>query len=118
MYIAKKPCKFAGHKFQIGEAIPDGHVHDVAVPRLISMGVIAEVPEGSFLPSEPSMEEGKGHAGADPSECQDLAFEALMKHKRDELVELARKHGIEEAEGDTKKDLAEAILEAQRSEAQ
>lgn len=113
MYIAKKVCKFAKRTFRVGEPIPEGYVHDTAASRLISMGVIAEVSEGPLLPSASSIEENQEDDGrpSEPSEKgQDM--EALMKRKRDELVHLAEQHGIEPSEGDTKKDLAEAILEA------
>lgn len=112
MYIAKKRCKFAGREFRVGEPIPEGYAHDAAAPRLISMGVIAEVPEGPLLPSASSIEENQEDDGRpDESLEKGQDMEALMKRKRDELVDLAEQHGIEPSEGDTKKDLAEAILE-------
>lgn len=43
MYIALKPCTFAGKKYKIGEPIADGVVLREAAPRLCKMGMIAAV---------------------------------------------------------------------------
>lgn len=126
MYLAKKRCRFAGHTFNTDEAIPEGYVHHAAAPRLISMGVIAEAPGDSLLPPKPSIEEPQeeikeevpapeiGTVEPEPvqktNETEELELEELMKHKRDELVQMAEQYGIEVMEGHTKKELSEAIL--------
>lgn len=107
MYIAKKKCKFKGRAFFIDEHIPDGYVLAEAATRLIRLGVIAEVPEGPLLPSEPSIEEQEAKMEEIPAAAEDL-----MKKKRGELIELADAAGLEVAENDTKKDIVEALLRA------
>lgn len=48
-YIAKRPCKFAGHNFLIGEVIPDELVLKSKVPQLVKTKVI-EVVNGVAAP--------------------------------------------------------------------
>lgn len=110
MYLAKKRCRFAGRTFNTDEAIPEGYVHNAAAPRLISMGVIAEAPGDSLLPPKPSIEEPQ-----EANETGENDLEELMKHKRDELVQMAEQYGIEVMEGYTKKELSEAILNAKKA---
>lgn len=43
MYIAQKPCNFAGTDFLIGESIPDGMVDERKAAFLIKRGIIAEI---------------------------------------------------------------------------
>ena len=105
MYIAKKPgCKFAGRVFKINEPIPDGYVLKEAAPRLICMGVIAEADDATAsieIPAEkPVVEESK----------PETTVEDLMKLKRGDLAELAESYGIEVAEEDTKRVIAEAVI--------
>ena len=57
MFIAQKPCSFAGRKFKIGETIPEGLVHEKAIPRLKKGGILAVVGEGLLLPSTTTLEE-------------------------------------------------------------
>ena len=45
MYIALKPCEFAGQRFLTGETIPDELVHPSAVGRLKRQRILA-VPDG------------------------------------------------------------------------
>lgn len=131
MYLAKKRCKFAGRTFNMEEAIPEGYVHHTAAPRLISMGVIAEASGGLLLPPEPSIEEpqqeikeetpapepesAESEPVQDANETEGQEMEELMKHKRDELVQMAEQYGIEDMEGHTKKELSEAILKAKNA---
>lgn len=57
MYIAQKPCSFAGQTYRVGETIPDGVVLPEAVSRLKKGGVIAEVGgSGKLLPAATSTE--------------------------------------------------------------
>lgn len=44
-YVAKKPCKFAGKSYLIGDSIPDGVVLPARAGALLSMGYIAEAPK-------------------------------------------------------------------------
>lgn len=56
-YIAKRPCKFAGHNFLIGEVIPEELVLKSRVPQLVKTKVI-EVVNGVESPiSENEMAE-------------------------------------------------------------
>lgn len=43
MFIAKKPCSFAGRDFLIGDPIPEDLVLKSRVPNLIKTGVLEEV---------------------------------------------------------------------------
>ena len=57
MYIAQKPCSFAGTSYNIGDTIPKDKVLPEAVTRLIRNGVIAEVGNaGPLLPASTSLE--------------------------------------------------------------
>lgn len=56
MYIALKPCSFAGEAYRIGEEIPNGKVLPEAVARLVRQGVIAENGPGVLLPGSASLE--------------------------------------------------------------
>ena len=124
MYIAKKICRFAGRKFMKDEPIPDGYVLNTAAPRLISMGVIAEVKDaGPLLPASSSIDddipvqepepEAEPELETEPeAEPEKVTEESLMELKRDELVTLAESYGIEVNDKDTKKVIATAILGA------
>lgn len=58
MFIAQKPCTFAGVDYKIGDSIKDGAVLPEAVTRLIRTGVIAEADNaGPLLPAVASIEE-------------------------------------------------------------
>lgn len=111
MYIAKKPgCKFAGRVFKINEPIPDGYVLKEAAPRLICMGVIAEADDaGSLLPATASIEIPAEKPVTEESKPE-TTVEDLLKLKRGELAELAESYGIEVAEEDTKRVIAEAVI--------
>ena len=41
-YVALKPCCFAGHRFRIGETVPDELVHPGNANNAVKMGLIAE----------------------------------------------------------------------------
>lgn len=57
MFIAQKPCTFAGEKFLIGDEIPANMVAPTAIKRLTTNGVIAEVGKaGPLLPATTSIE--------------------------------------------------------------
>lgn len=43
MYIAKKPCNFAGQKYYIGDSVPAESVSPERVSALIKHGVIEEI---------------------------------------------------------------------------
>lgn len=55
MYIATKPCSFAGTAYRIGDEIPDNKILPEAVTRLIRQGVIAEHGAGVLLPDPTSI---------------------------------------------------------------
>ena len=40
-YVALKPCYFAGHRFRIGETVPDAVVHPGNADNAVKMGLIA-----------------------------------------------------------------------------
>ena len=82
MFIANKPCKFAGLKFKSGEEIPAKLILPKAVNRLKRLGLIAEVGEaGSLLPPATSIEDGSPEDTLPPEGT--LSTEAeLMKLRR------------------------------------
>ena len=41
-YVALKPCCFAGHRFRIGETVPDELIHPGNAKNAVKMGLIAE----------------------------------------------------------------------------
>ena len=41
-YVALKPCCFAGHRFRIGETVPDEVIHPGNARNAVKMGLIAE----------------------------------------------------------------------------
>ena len=41
-YVALKPCCFAGHRFRIGETVPDELIHPGSAKNAVKMGLIAE----------------------------------------------------------------------------
>jgi hypothetical protein len=41
-YVALKPCCFAGHRFRIGETVPDELIHPGNARNAVKMGLIAE----------------------------------------------------------------------------
>lgn len=43
-YVALKPCCFAGHRFRIGETVPDELVHPGNADNAVKMGLIARQP--------------------------------------------------------------------------
>ena len=43
MYVAKKPCRFAGIDYRIGTKIPDRVVESGRAGKLVSLGIIAAV---------------------------------------------------------------------------
>lgn len=43
-YVALKPCCFAGHRFRIGETVPDEVVHPGNANNAVKMGLIARQP--------------------------------------------------------------------------
>lgn len=43
MFVAKKPCNFAGKRFAIGEQIPEGLIDDNRKRTLLKFGTIAKV---------------------------------------------------------------------------
>lgn len=56
VYIAQKPCSFAGKRYRIGEPIPDGVILPLAIKRLLTSGVIAESGAGFLLPASASLD--------------------------------------------------------------
>ena len=55
MYIASKPCSFAGTAYRIGDEIPEDKILPEAVARLKRQGVIAEHGAGVLLPDPTSI---------------------------------------------------------------
>lgn len=86
MFIAKKPCTFAGQSFLIGDTIPDNLIHHTAIPRLIKNGKIAEVgTAGLLLPASTSLEDTEVPVTilADEGEAiADVSLKALLEAVR------------------------------------
>jgi len=59
MFVAKKPCNFAGKRFAIGEQIPEELIDDSRKRTLLKFGTIAQVdaPEGENRPNTPVTDE-------------------------------------------------------------
>ena len=55
-YVALKPCCFAGHRFRIGETVPDELVHPGNANNAIKMGLIA-MQDGAAAPAAGTGEE-------------------------------------------------------------
>ena len=55
-YVALKPCCFAGHRFRIGETIPDEFVHPGNANNAVKMGLIAMQPGNATQTVEQSAE--------------------------------------------------------------
>lgn len=51
-YVALKPCCFAGHRFRIGETIPDERVHPGNANNAVKMGLIAEQAGEAGIPAQ------------------------------------------------------------------
>lgn len=96
MYIAQKPCTFAGTEYNIGDTIPKDKVLPEAVTRLIKNGVIAEVGNaGPLLPASTSLEV--------PIVADEGAF--VVKMTVDELVGAV--HTIQKTEEEIVADIEE-----------
>lgn len=109
MYVAQKPCSFGGAHFYIGDFIEDALVHNEAAPRLITSGVIAEVPGGATPTPDASIEGEKQDLGEE-TEAPEYTEESLMRLKKDQLCVIARDFGLYVAEEATKASLTELIL--------
>ena len=59
-YVALKPCCFAGHRFRIGEIVPDEYVHPGNANNAIKMGLIA-TQDGTAAPAARTGEETETH---------------------------------------------------------
>ena len=105
MFIAKKPCSFAGKNYRIDDPIPDGAVLKEAITRLKNGGYIAEKAEGPLLPSDHSLE--KATIAVPTTEKE------LMSLTRARLAEFASFYGKTVEEEDTKRMLTAFILKAQ-----
>ena len=103
MFIAKKPCSFAGKFFRIGDAIPGELVHGQAVSFLINSGYIAK---------HPNPEAAAAAAGNEP-ENHTYSEAELSKMTKDELIGIANGLGLEVADNDTKKVIIACILDEQ-----
>lgn len=57
-YVALKPCCFAGHRFRIGETIPDEFVHPGNANNAVKMGLIAKQPDDATTHVDPPAETG------------------------------------------------------------
>lgn len=139
MFIALRPCRFAGKSYRIGDTIEDSVVDPKAVNRLKAAGKIAVV--GGEVPSTPPQEEPQEPV-QEPEEPQegfippetlewpeepqeepqdhqhpfdDFTQNQLERVERDKLVEYAASCGIENTDEMTKKQIAEAIF-AKRGE--
>ena len=135
-YKAKRPCKFAGVMYLIGDIIPDGIVQNQASMRLLSNGVIEAVDDGGVTPppvttSEPEPEvhedsieqiEAEAAPQEEPEILEDpevdgtsdeITVDKLMRLKKSELLELAEANGLEvtKLKAKSKSEIAEAVFE-------
>ena len=56
-YVALKPCCFAGHRFRIGEIVPDEFVHPGNANNAVKMGLIAEQSGEAGTPAKTAEEQ-------------------------------------------------------------
>ena len=108
MYIAKKPCSFAGQVFRIGDAIPINLVQPQAAQRLINGGYIAK--------TTPPVVETLNPVEIDtPHNVYYKEYE-LVKMSRGDLLNVAKGVGVEVADNDTKKSIVACIMDVQGSD--
>lgn len=109
--IAKRPCSFNGEKFFIGDEIPTEYVLDPKAQKM--MGVI-EVVEGDssnadplaggpLLPPAPTLENSE----------KTYSKTALSRMKKEELLSVAVKAGVEATAEMKNDDIVALILEKQ-----
>lgn len=122
MYVALKPCKFAGQQFRIGETIDTSVILKEAAPRLIKMGVIAAVGENSGVKSEPSNDtDSKAGENSAPAPTIDETKDektsytkgALDHMNKKELLAVAEKLGVEATEEMKNADIIDLIMQEQ-----
>ena len=135
MFIALRPCRFAGKSYRIGDAIEDSVVDPKAVNRLKAEGKIAVVggeipsappqepvqepdePQEGFIPPEtlewPEEPQEKPEEPQEPTEV--LSRNMMEKMNRQNLVDYAASYGIEVDEKMIKREIIEAII-AKRGE--
>lgn len=67
VYIAKKPCRFGGQNYLIGDKIPADKILPRRVGSLVRMGVIMESEEKEAVPASapPPVQEPKEEAPAE-----------------------------------------------------
>lgn len=58
-YICKKPCTLNGEQLNAGEIIPHDLLVQNRIPKLLSMGIIAEAPTGRPEPAQIEREQPK-----------------------------------------------------------
>ena len=112
MFIAKRPCSFAGRKFKIGDLIPEDMVKAQAKSRLINGGYIAKATAEEVAAATANEPEEDAAVASEPVTEADL-----LKLTKDELLKIADELNIFYSTGDTKRELAALILEAQGSDA-
>lgn len=135
-YKAKRPCKFAGVMYLIGDIIPDGIVQNQASMRLLSNGVIEAVDDGGVTPPPVTTSEPEPEVPEDPIEqiepevapqeepevledpevdgaSDEITVDKLMRLKKSELLELAEANGLEvtKLKAKSKSEIAEAVFE-------
>lgn len=138
MYVAQKPCKFAGKAYKIGEIIDETAIQKTAAPRLIKMGVIAAVATngavtvegGPLLPPSSTTGEagetgenpdGQNDAGENPDGQNEAEEEAgttytksgLLDMTKKEMLAIAAEMGVDANEDMTKADIADLIMQKQ-----
>lgn len=88
-YRAKRPCRFAGKMYLIGEIIPDGVVQEAASTRLIKMGVIEAVDVEGVTPPLPSTSVETVETDDKPIEetVEEAEAEATAEEKTEEVAE-------------------------------
>lgn len=130
-YKAKRPCKFAGRTYLIGEVIADGVVQEMATARLLKADVIEAVDaEGATPPLPSTLEEkpkdepmtpevvdGETETPAEEAEGAysplEFTVDNLVGLKKSELLELAESYGLElnKLKVKNKAEIAQAVLE-------
>ena len=135
-YKAKRPCKFAGVMYLIGDIIPDGIVQNQASMRLLSNGVIEAVDDGGGTPPPVTTSEPEPEVPEDPIEqiepevapqeepevledpevdgaSDEITVDKLMRLKKSELLELAEANELDvtKLKAKSKSEIAEAVFE-------
>lgn len=96
LYVALKPCCFAGHRFRIGDNIPGEMIHPGNADNLVKMGVIAKQTGESNPETSPANNEAAAITVTIHAEEGDLPLE-LTKEGLQAVVDVLTSN-VEDAE--------------------